>query len=90
MSVQVWKIFDIFSNEDNKKREIKYVINKGRNKNIRNSPNYIPIFVLRNLHLQTWVGWIKIGIPKVLKLHKVEIEVPIKNVNSTLIIDLQL
>ena len=31
---------DIFSNEDNKKRAIKYVINIGRNKNIRNSPNY--------------------------------------------------
>ena len=31
---------DIFSNEDNKKKAIKYVINIGRNKNIRNSPNY--------------------------------------------------
>jgi len=33
-----WKIF--FSNEDNRKRAIKYVRNIGRNKNIRNSPNY--------------------------------------------------
>ena len=31
---------DIFSNEDNKKRAIKYVINIGRNKTLRNSPNY--------------------------------------------------
>ena len=31
---------DLFSNEDSKKRAIKYVINIGRNKSIRNSPNY--------------------------------------------------
>ena len=31
---------DLFSNEDNKKRAIKYVINIGKNKSIRNSPNY--------------------------------------------------
>ena len=31
---------DIFSNEDNKKRAIKYVINIGKNRNARNSPNY--------------------------------------------------
>ena len=31
---------DIFSNEDSKKKAIKYVINIGKNRNIKNSPNY--------------------------------------------------
>jgi len=31
---------DLFSNEDSKKRAIKYVMNIGRNRTIRNTPNY--------------------------------------------------
>ena len=42
----------IFSNEDNKKKAIKYVINIGRNRSIQNSPKADPTHRLKNLLLQ--------------------------------------
>ena len=50
----------------------------------------VPLVVLRNLPLQTGVGWAKVGMQKATRLPQTEIEVQIEEVNPILIIGLQL